>query len=151
MFLFVVDNVRCFSCCRFRNNNSSIVSKLYQILFCSLREGSELWGLIFNQSLLTLARLSNIFQNNTCNIHHSHDFQHEILHSFGIRSPMCPKSNLYVKTTPQRNSSHAPKNFPLWGSLTKDYKVYTMVFSIISTWFYFFKDSYSLLQVFWSN
>jgi hypothetical protein len=59
------------------------------------------------------------------------------------------KSNLYVKITPQGSSSHAPKDYSLWGSFTKDYNVYTMVFTIIST-FYFFKDSYShmiLLQV----
>jgi hypothetical protein len=54
---------------------------------------------------------------------------------------MCLKSNLYVRTTPQGSSSHAPKDSPLWGSLTEEYKVYTMVFTIIST-FYFFKDSY---------
>jgi hypothetical protein len=35
-----------------------------------------------------------------------------------------------------------PKDFSLWGSLTKDYNVFTMVFTIIST-FYFFKASYS--------
>ncbi len=41
------------------------------------------------------------------------------------------------------------KDSSLWGSFIKDYKVYTMVFTIIYT-FYFFKDSYSqmiLLQV----
>ncbi len=41
------------------------------------------------------------------------------------------------------------QDFPLWESLTKDYKVSTMVFIITST-FYFFKVSYShmiLLQV----
>jgi hypothetical protein len=66
-----------------------------------------------------MVKLSNIFQNNTCNIHHSHDFQQETLHSFGIRSPMCLKSNLYVRTTPQGSSSHVPKDFSLWGSFTK--------------------------------
>jgi hypothetical protein len=58
------------------------------------------------------------------------------------------KSNLYVRTTPQGSSSHTLKDSLLW-ALTKDYKVYTMVFTIIST-FYFFKDFYShmiLLQV----
>jgi hypothetical protein len=75
------------------------------------------------------------------NIHHSHNFQHETLHSFRIGSPTCLKSNIYVKITSQGSSSHTPKFFPLWGSLTKDYKVYTMVFKIIST-FYFSKDSY---------
>ncbi len=65
------------------------------------------------------------------------------------RSLKCLKSNLYVRTTLQKNSSHVPKDFPLWGSLTRGYKVFTMVFTIIST-FYFFKASYShmiLLQV----
>jgi hypothetical protein len=51
------------------------------------------------------------------------------------------KSNLYVRITPQGSSSHVPKDFLLWGSFTKDYKVYTMVFTIISTLFYLFKDS----------
>jgi hypothetical protein len=91
-----------------------------------------------------MGRLSNILQNNICNIHHSHDFQHEILSSFGIGSPTRLKSNLYVRTTPQGNSSHMFKKFPLWGSFSKDYNVYTIVFTIIST-FYFFKDSYSHL------
>jgi hypothetical protein len=83
-----------------------------------------------------------MLQNNTCNIHHSHDFQHETLHSFGIGSLTCLKLNFYVETTPQGSSSHMPKDSLLWGSPTKDYKVYTMLFTIIST-FYFFKDSYS--------
>ncbi len=67
-----------------------------------------------------MGRLSNIFQNNTCNVHHSHDFQHENLHFFGIGSPMRLKLNLYVRTTPQENSSHVLKDSPLWGSLAKD-------------------------------
>jgi hypothetical protein len=67
-------------------------------------------------------------------------FRHETLHSFGIGSPTHLKSIFYV--SPHGSSSHAPKDSPLWGSLTKYYKVYTMVFTIISA-FYFFKDSYS--------
>jgi len=89
-----------------------------------------------------IGRPSNIFQHNTCNICHSHDSQHEILHSFGIGSPTCLKLNIYVQITPQGSSSHVFKDSLLWGSLTKDYKVSTMVFTIIST-FYFFKTSYS--------
>jgi len=61
---------------------------------------------------------------------------------FGIGSPAHQKSNLYVRTTPQGSSPHAPKDSPLWGSLPKDYNISTMVFIIIST-FYFFKASYS--------
>jgi hypothetical protein len=48
-----------------------------------------------------------------------------------------------------KGASHAPKDSPLWGSLIKNYKIYKMIFTIIST-FYFFKDSYPhmiLLQV----
>ncbi len=58
------------------------------------------------------------------------------------RSPTLLKLNLYMKTTPQGSSSHMYKDFPLRGSLTKDYKVFTIMFIIIST-FYFFKASYS--------
>jgi hypothetical protein len=47
-----------------------------------------------------------------------------------------------MKTTPQGSLSHMYKDFPSWGSLTKDYKVFTIMFIIIST-FYFFKASYS--------
>jgi hypothetical protein len=68
---------------------------------------------------------------------------------FGIRSPTLLKSNIYVRTTPQGSSSHVLKDFALWGSLIKDYKASTMVFTIIST-FFFLKASYSymiLLQV----
>jgi hypothetical protein len=36
-----------------------------------------------------------------------------------IRSPRCLKLNLYVRTTPQRSSSHMPKYSFLWGSFTK--------------------------------
>jgi hypothetical protein len=59
------------------------------------------------------------------------------------------KSNFCVRITSQASSSHMLKDFFLCWSLTIDYKVYTMVFTIIST-FYFFKYSYShmiLLQV----
>jgi len=48
------------------------------------------------------------------------------------------KSNFYMKITPEGNSAHMYKDFLLWGSLTKDYKVFTIVFIIIST-FYLFK------------
>jgi hypothetical protein len=54
-----------------------------------------------------------------------------------------------MKITPHRNLSHMLKDSSLWGSLTKDYNVSTMVFTIISTVF-FFKASYSnmiILQV----
>ncbi len=50
-----------------------------------------------------------------------------------------------MRTTPQGGSSHAPKDFPLWGLLTKDYKVYTMVFTKIST--FYFNSHMLLLQV----
>jgi hypothetical protein len=46
-----------------------------------------------------------------------------------------------VRTTPQGSSSHAPKDSPLWGSLTKDYKVYTMVFTIFLQGFLFTYDT----------
>jgi len=68
--------------------------------------------------------------------------KHETLHFFGIGTLTRLKLNLYVRITPQVSSSHALKNFLLWGSFTKDYKVFTMVFTIIST-FYFFETSYS--------
>jgi hypothetical protein len=67
----------------------------------------------------------------------------------GIGSLTRLNSNLYVRITPQGSSSQVPKDSPSRVSLTNDYKVYTMVFTIIST-FYFFKYSYShmiLLQV----
>jgi hypothetical protein len=70
-------------------------------------------------------RLSNVFQNNICNIHHSHAFQHETLHSFRLRSPTRLKPSLYMRTTPKGSSSHVLKGFSLLESLTKDYKVYT--------------------------
>ncbi len=50
--------------------------------------------------------------------------------------------NLYVKITPKGSSSHVSKDFILWGSLDKVYKISTIVFIIISM-FYFFKASYS--------
>jgi len=50
------------------------------------------------------------------------------------------KSNLYVRITPQGTSSHMPKDSLLWGSLNKDYKVYTMVFTIFIQGFLFTHD-----------
>jgi hypothetical protein len=45
-------------------------------------------------------------------------------------------SNLYVRITHQGSSSHGSKDSPLWGSLIKDYKIYTIIFTIISTFFF---------------
>jgi hypothetical protein len=47
-----------------------------------------------------------------------------------------------VKITLQGGSSHTLKDFLLLGSFIKVYKVFTMVLTITST-FYFFKASYS--------
>jgi hypothetical protein len=51
-----------------------------------------------------------IYFKTTLAIFVSHDFQHEILHSFGIGSPMHLKLNRYVRITLQENSSFAPKD-----------------------------------------
>jgi hypothetical protein len=57
---------------------------------------------------------------------------------------LCAESQIFVGelNKPQGSSSDISKNSPLGGSLTKDYKIYTMIFILIFT-FYFFKDSYS--------
>jgi hypothetical protein len=68
--------------------------------------------------------------------------KHETLLSFGIGSSTFLNLNLYVRIIPQGSSSHVPKYSPLWGSLTKNYKISTMVFTIIFK-LYFFKISYS--------
>ncbi len=46
-----------------------------------------------------------------------------------------------MKFTPQGSSSHELKHFPLWGSLTKDYKIYTMVLTIFLQGFLFTYDT----------
>jgi hypothetical protein len=94
--------------------------------------------------------INRLSKHNTCNICHAHDSQHESLHSFGIGSPTCLKLIFYVNTTPQSNLSHVPKDFSVWWSFTKDYKVSTMVFTIIFT-FSFVKASYSnmIFYKFW--
>lgn len=66
--------------------------------------------------------------------------KYETLHSFEIGSSTY-LSWIFTWELHHMSSLDVPKYSPLWGSFTKYYTIFTMVFTIIST-FYFFKTSY---------
>jgi hypothetical protein len=57
---------------------------------------------------------------------------------------------LWENYTYKGNSLHSPKDYPLWGSFTKDYKFFIMMFTIIFTLYLFLQDFLFTYNIFTS-